>query len=80
MSTAETDDIDDGGQAFPGILLDPTPGDRKLIFSLGMTLRDWFAGMAMQTLISPDVGDGYVAQEAYRHADAMLAERERRAG
>jgi len=39
-------------------------------------LRDYFAGLAMQALIS-DGMDGYdnVAEHAYAHADAMLNER-----
>ena len=48
----------------------------------GMSLRDWFAGQAMQMLIHTCRGDNrgisysaYVAQGAYEFADAMLAER-----
>lgn len=46
----------------------------------GMTLRDWFAGQALNGFLS---GRGVMpdkiitAQFAYRFADAMLAERER---
>jgi hypothetical protein len=78
----------DGGPAFPrkrsihenpdrnGIIHDP-PQD-------GMSLRDWFAGMAMQGLSSTSDSDGQwtgiessISKEAYRIADWMLAERER---
>ena len=44
-----------------------------------MTLRDWFAGQALQAI--PSIGCGSdlhfneIAIEAYRLADAMLAER-----
>jgi len=46
----------------------------------GMELRDWFAGLAMQGLISNE-GDTYDfrktnAEIAYRIADAMLKARE----
>ena len=47
-----------------------------------MSLRDWFAGQAMQMLIHTCRGDNrgisysaYVAQGAYEFVDAMLAER-----
>jgi hypothetical protein len=47
----------------------------------GMSLRDWFAGMALQGLwASPfNRGRGYEEDSisAYEMADAMLAERER---
>ena len=47
-------------------------------FELGMTLRDYFAGMAMQSLIlaaktSQDVD--LLSKGAYQLADAMLKER-----
>jgi hypothetical protein len=43
----------------------------------GMTLRDYFAAKAMQSLIlqKVEVADGYIAQGAYQIADAMLQER-----
>ena len=40
----------------------------------GMTLRDYFAAKAMQTLIT-DYGPADAATEAYEYADAMLKER-----
>lgn len=54
----------------------------------GMTLRDWFAGQAVNALIAGHVAshpdhhigedDGlHIAVGAYRIADAMLAERKR---
>ena len=43
----------------------------------GMTLRDWFAGMALQGLIIHNnygsVSDGNISLGAYAYADAMLA-------
>jgi hypothetical protein len=42
-----------------------------------MTLRDHFAGLAMQKLISADqqTPHDYVTVDAYSYADAMLKER-----
>jgi hypothetical protein len=56
---------DDGGPAFP------SPAQQ------GMSLRDWFAGMAMQSIISIDatVSDSEFASWGYEIADAMLKER-----
>lgn len=44
----------------------------------GMTLRDWFAGLALQSILSSWSGNVTVepiAKGAYHVADAMLAER-----
>jgi hypothetical protein len=67
--------INDGGPAFPRPMVAAAPG---------MTLRDWFAGQAMQGLIASPRGpvnggtvtDSWVAENAYIVADAMLAARE----
>lgn len=73
-----------GGPAFP-LVFDCGDGTRE-IYS-GMSLRDWFAGMAMQSVIStwPHVQNSGIqsesellritAEAAYRFADAMLKER-----
>lgn len=67
----------DGGPAFPST----HPHGREE----GMTLRDWFAGLAMQTLIRPDVTAEYtqevfrthkISEAAYKMADLMIQERE----
>jgi hypothetical protein len=61
--------IDNGGSAFP------------LAFnSEGMSLRDWFAGMALSSMtVSLDYNKGpcnqAMAERAYVIADAMLAVR-----
>ena len=60
----------DGGPAFPY--------DNADEGHAGMSLRDWFAGMAMHQIF---VGGGWseyknVAREAYVIADAMLKEKE----
>jgi len=44
----------------------------------GMTLRDYFAAMAMQAKCTDGYSSWkYLAQDAYRIADAMLAERDK---
>jgi hypothetical protein len=69
----------DGGPAFPGFASDISNGD-------GMSLRDWFAGKAMQGILSAQVhGLGVefaeqFAKLAYKQADAMLAAREKEMG
>ncbi len=44
----------------------------------GMTLRDWFAGMALQGILAGggDYDAGLMEREAYQRADAMLAAKE----
>ena len=75
--------------AFP--LVVGTPQDPWGMQNDGMTLRDWYAGMALQgmlsnTAISKDMvkqgmrtqeNQGWHAETAYAFADAMLRERER---
>lgn len=69
-----------GGPAFPGHF--PAHGPMDEVSHWGMSLRDWFAGMALQTLTpkwSPDtttIPSG-LALYAYEIADAMLKEREK---
>ena len=43
----------------------------------GMTLRDYFAGLAMQVLLVDATSMNNAASNAYDMADLMLAERER---
>lgn len=94
--------MNDGGPAFPSkttllvreeILNDPLLKDKVKAIDTqikGMSLRDWFAGMALIELIR-NVHEAVVngaeveptlieltAQAAYEYADAMLAERERK--
>ena len=68
--TSPSEDLD---QAFPA----------HFSFNQGMTLRDYFAAKAMQGLLAsgwcadarelaPGHGEGDVAVDAYRMADAML--------
>lgn len=75
--------IDDGGPAFPCQLVieGSAPGESAVVTSaLGMSLRDWFAGMALQGMATHhgQICDGYrenLAKNSYRVADAMLAAR-----
>jgi len=64
--------IDDGGQAFPGIIGPPSE------FANGMSLRDYIATKAMPTMLF-DRGDRLpfieAAKLSYEMADAMLAAR-----
>jgi hypothetical protein len=72
-----TDEIDDGGAAFPFVPTDISNAD---MLSVGMTLRDWFAGQALAGMLA-DGSRGWTnwpdhpAIEAYGVADAMLAAR-----
>lgn len=69
------DSIDNGGPAFPC--------ERKPRLSIGMTLRDYFAGQALQALVYRDADDSAYGgdmikarpQLAYSYADAMIAAR-----
>lgn len=61
-----------GGPAFPVVECDQVHGTRV---ECGMTLRDWFAGMAMSGLLCADEfgwKSEDLALQAYDHADAML--------
>ncbi len=75
---------DNGGPAFP------VPGHTESGFPCadynGMSLRDWFAGLALQrmelnapavTQAERDIVAKVQASFAYQMADAMLAEREK---
>jgi hypothetical protein len=65
----------DGGPAFPSV----GEGFGNPSYSApGMTLRDWFAGQALQGLLaSTKTSDGLaIAKDAYILADAMLEARE----
>ena len=60
----------DGGAAFPIVSDD--------LCATGMTLRDYFAAAALTGLIADATNYSSIpmnADTAYRHADAMLAER-----
>jgi hypothetical protein len=63
----------DGGPAFP-VGSETHPVDQ------GMSLRDYFAGQALIGMLAAKgiYYDEVAVKNAYRYADAMLAERERK--
>lgn len=75
----------DGGFAFPGrsgfVITDPTGIEepRKVygVSHTGMTLLDYFAGQALLGLVNKNTSD-HAATSAYRYAEAMIAERQKR--
>lgn len=72
--------LNDGGPAFPRPeAFDPTNGG-SLPQQDGMSLRDWFAGKAMQGLISSEPNSfntAIMVRDAYIIADCMIEEREK---
>jgi hypothetical protein len=72
----------DGGPAFPWEDTKDAPG--QPLPSSGMTLRDYFAGQALQgaahRLNNPHEHRDILASDCYEIADAMLAARERKEG
>lgn len=86
-----SDTVDNGGPAFP---VPPDQlfeiGDRSQWLSAnpGMSLRDWFAGQALQGWLASYPESGFhpvksgnldeVASEAYAMADAMLRARSKK--
>jgi len=72
-----TEQPKDGGAAFPGPVF--TRAGHKAGESMGMSLRDWFAGQALMGHISYEGGGSTFdldARAAYKWADAMIAARE----
>ena len=73
-------DMSTGGSAFPGPSF--TRSGMANGHSMGMTLRDWFAGQALgqtiQNVTAPEGDWSYLeaARCAYAMADAMIAARE----
>lgn len=77
-----TEEIKDGGQAFPQPIAVSPMGDCYPAYP-GMTLRDYFAAKAVSAVIGAimkDEGHNWTskdfAREAYEIADSMLAARE----
>ena len=68
-----SENINDGGPAFP------LKGPLLTSDCLGMSLRDYFAAKAMQSLVALDrTAATMTAEYAYAMADAMLAARGRK--
>ena len=73
-----------GGHAFPTQSWEYDGGGQVLQYQeSGMSLRDWFAGMAMQGLLAAQIhgfndrpANGPFASMAYEMADAMIKARE----
>lgn len=72
----------DGGQAFPtsGFYSDDSPSGYDTVPAKGMSLRDWFAGMALAVMtVAPDYSEGpcnsAMAERAYFIADHMIVQR-----
>lgn len=67
--------INDGGPAFPRPVSFSKEGGTHR-GTLGMSLRDYFAGQALNTITTQDdFNTADMAQRAYYIADAMLAAR-----
>lgn len=56
--------------------IDPTWMERTGGYARDMTLRDYYAGLAMGAFILADLGYDVVVRRSYEIADAMLAARE----
>jgi hypothetical protein len=73
--------INDGGAAFPEAGLSGLPNGEFIQGRAGMSLRDYFAAKALQSIIQIEGinqhagSDEIDAKIAYRYADAMLAVR-----
>lgn len=69
----------DGGPIYPFQELDASGMPRTALYT-GMTLRQWYAGMALQGLLSnPNRGytNIYYVGSAFYFADAMIAHEEK---
>lgn len=70
--------VNDGGPAFPIPYVDVDMNATTVkIGASGMSIRDWFAGMALANMARE--GTHYhasIAEEAYEYSDAMLKARE----
>ena len=79
-----SDKPDDGGSAFSWLERVESwkhrePHEDPEVYYLkhpGMTLRQWYAGLAMQGLLAHNGGDwgDLVAKDAAKEADALIAE------
>lgn len=86
-----TNGINNGGTAFPSKFtiesgsFDPVQGKvaqgNQVYVQMGMTMRDYFAGKAIQGMLANDQAhksdEDMLARNAYKMADAMLRAREK---
>lgn len=70
--------IKDGGPAFPTEARTLFPTNKASFWCDGMSLRDWFAGMALQGINTQELMFAEAARYAYQIADAMLKERDKK--
>lgn len=70
--------INDGGPAFPASLYKLEYGQESVVPHEGMTMRDYFAAMAIPIAWKAYgyFDDNAIAKSAYQIADAMLIARE----
>lgn len=70
-----------GGSAFPHLTATQEGREEAVHFGdPGMTLRDWFAGLAMQGMIANPNDNNRkteLVMHAFQYADHMLAERDK---
>ena len=68
-----------GGPAFPNKNPRKDRRNQVIIYEEGMTLRDYFAAKAMQSLLisGPELTYKETAERAYIMADAMIEERDK---
>jgi len=66
-------------KAFPHTYDQIIDGHVATCTNYGMDLRDWFAGLAMQAIVSKegDYDDHVVAKISYQMADKMMKAREK---
>ena len=60
--------------AFP-VAISVGPNDQGELYK-GMSLRDWFAGLAMQALLHYNMDKEHITKAAYIIADKMLKARD----
>lgn len=70
--------LDSSGPAFPGTIY--THSGHISGHSMGMSLRDWFAGRALSGICARGFDYEMTADAAYEYADAMLGARSVPAG
>ncbi|HCR0680634.1 TPA: hypothetical protein OMT00_001852 [Klebsiella aerogenes] len=67
---------DNGGPTFPYSGIHKGEKENMIVDSHGMTLRDYFAAKAMQSMIAAHEPQGAIPRWAYEMADEMLKARE----